>query len=134
MMSVVNKPASEASVPELINQLSAQTSRLIRDEMKLAQLEFRRGATQAGIGAGLFSTAGLLADTGWLALVAAAIAALALVLPVWAAAVIGAAVLFVAGGIAAALGKKHIAQAPQAADEVVTNVQADVDTVKESLR
>ncbi|ORA06145.1 hypothetical protein BST17_07075 [Mycolicibacterium bacteremicum] len=134
MTNVDTKPGSQASVPELVTQLSAQLSRLVRDEMKLAQLEFRRGATKAGIGAGLFSTAGLLAATGWLALVTAAIAALALVLPVWAAAVIVAAVLFIAAAVAAVLGKKQLAQAPEAADEVASSVSADVDAVRGSLK
>ncbi|MGW0161414.1 phage holin family protein [Mycobacterium sp. NPDC003323] len=133
MTNIETKPGSEASVPELINQLATQTSRLVRDEMKLAQLEFRRGATKAGLGVGLFSTAGLLAFTGMLALVAAAVAALALVLPVWAAAAIVAAVLFVAAGIAAVVGKKQIEQAPEAAGEVSSSVHADVDAVRGSL-
>ena len=84
----------------------------------------------AGIGAGLFSTAGLLAVSGWLALIAGAVAALALMLPVWAAAMIVAAVLFVAAAVAAMIGKKQLAQAPAAADEVVSSVSADVDAVR----
>lgn len=130
MTNVDTPPSQQASVPELINQLSEQLSRLVRDELRLAQWEFRRGATKAGIGAGLFSTAGLLAVSGWLALIAGAVAALALVLPVWAAAVIVAAVLFVAAAIAALIGKKQLAQAPAAADEVVSSVSADVDAVR----
>ncbi|TQK30172.1 phage holin family protein [Arthrobacter sp. SLBN-53] len=130
MTNVDTPPTHQASVPELITQLSEQLSRLVRDELRLAQWEFRRGATKAGIGAGLFSTAGLLAVSGWLALTAGAVSALALVLPVWAAAVIVAAVLFVAAAIAAMIGKKQLAQAPVAADEVVSSVSADVDAVR----
>jgi hypothetical protein len=53
------KPAAEASMAELMTQLSSQTSRLVRDEMRLAQKEFVESAKHAGIGAGLFSAAGL---------------------------------------------------------------------------
>src|SRR5262249_23598321 len=60
--------------------LSSQVSRLIRDEMRLAEKEFRESAKHAGIGAGLFSVAGLLAFFGAAALIAAAVAALSLVL------------------------------------------------------
>jgi hypothetical protein len=44
---------------ELMTQLSSQTSRLVRDEMRLAQKEFVESAKHAGIGAGLFSAAAI---------------------------------------------------------------------------
>ena len=65
---------------ELMTQLSSQTSRLVRDEMRLAQKEFVESAKHAGIGAGLFSAAGLVAVFGLGSLIAAAIAALSLAL------------------------------------------------------
>jgi hypothetical protein len=40
-MSVESKPTSDASIGELMSQLSSQTSRLVRDEMRLAQKEFQ---------------------------------------------------------------------------------------------
>src|SRR6478735_8942554 len=112
MTNLETKPAEQASIPELIDRLTTQTSRLVRDEIQLAQKEFQLAAKRTGIGAGLFSTAGLLAFTGLLAVVTAAIAALALVLPVWAAAAIVAVVLLAAAGIAAVIGKKQVEQAP----------------------
>ena len=39
---------------ELMTQLSSQTSRLVRDEIRLAQKEFVESAKHAGIGAGLW--------------------------------------------------------------------------------
>jgi Flp pilus assembly protein TadB len=71
-----------------MSNLSTQTSRLVRDEMKLAQKELQQSVRHAGIGAGLISVAGLLAVFGLATVIAAAVAALALVLPVWTAAVI----------------------------------------------
>ena len=132
MTNLETKPAEQASIPELIDRLTTQTSRLVRDEIQLAQKEFQLAAKRTGVGAGLFSTAGLLAFTGLLAVVTAAIAALALVLPVWAAAAIVAVVLLAAAGIAAVIGKKQIEQAPAAAKEVVSSVTEDVNTVKEA--
>ena len=78
------KPAAEASISELMTQLSSQTSRLVRDEMRLAQKEFVESAKHAGIGAGLFSAAGLLAVFGLGSAITAAIAALSLVDDPWA--------------------------------------------------
>ena len=73
------KPAAQASVSELMSQLSSQTSRLLRDEMRLARKEFVESVTHAGIGAGLFSATGLLAVFGLGSVITPAIAALSLV-------------------------------------------------------
>ena len=87
-MTAGSTPTESASTGELITQMAAQTSRLVRDEIRLAQKEFQESAKHAGIGAGLFSVAGVFAVFGVATLIAAAVAALALVLPVWAAALI----------------------------------------------
>jgi Flp pilus assembly protein TadB len=131
-MSVESKPAADTSIGELMSQLSAQTSRLVRDEMRLAQKELQESVKHAGIGAGLISAAGLLAVLGLATLIAAAVAALALVLPVWAAAVIVAVVLFVAAGIAALLGRKQAAEVAPPATESVESVKADIQEVKDA--
>jgi hypothetical protein len=131
-MSVESKPAADASIGELMGQLSAQTSRLVRDEMRLAQKELQQSVKHAGIGAGLISAAGLLAVIGLLTLVAAAVAALALVLPVWAAAVIVAVVLFIAAGIAALLSRKQAGGITPPVTESAASVKADIKEVKEA--
>src|SRR5262245_60750763 len=118
-MSVETKQAADPSISELMSQLSSQVSRLIRDEMRLAEKEFRESAKHAGIGAGLFSVAGLLAFFGGAAVIAAAVAALSLVLAVWAAALIVGAVLFVAAGIAALIGRSQAKEVTPAAPRTV---------------
>ncbi|KUI40612.1 hypothetical protein AU198_12780 [Mycobacterium sp. GA-1199] len=132
MMTVESKPTADASVGELMSQLSTQTSRLIRDEMRLAQKEFQESAKHAGIGAGLFSAAGLLAFFGAATLIAAGVAALSLVLPVWAAALIVAAVLFAIAGIAALLGRKQAQEVTPAVPKTVETVKADIQELKDA--
>jgi uncharacterized membrane protein YqjE len=131
-MSVESKSAADASIGELVSQLSTQTSRLVRDEMRLATKELQQSAKHAGIGVGLFSAAGLLAVLGLMALTAAGVAALALVLPVWAAAVIVAVVLFVAAGVAALFGRKQAAEIAPPPKESVESVKADINEVKDA--
>lgn len=133
MTDVKTRSTGDASIPELINELSTQTARLVRDEVRLAQKEFQRAATRTGVGAGLAGAGGVLAFAGVLALTAAGIAALSLVLPVWAAAMVVAVVLFAAAGVAALVAKKQVTQAPDAAHESIASVQADVDTVKRAV-
>ncbi|BBY84168.1 membrane protein [Mycolicibacterium pulveris] len=125
-----SRPAADASIGELMGQLSTQTSRLVRDELRLAQKEFQDSAKHAGIGAGLFSVAGLLAFFGFATLITAGIAALALILPVWAAALIVGGVLFLAAGIAALVGRKQTDEVTPAAPRTVQTVKADIDELK----
>ncbi|OBK82515.1 hypothetical protein A5650_23350 [Mycobacterium sp. 1164985.4] len=132
MMTVESRPTADASIGELMSQLSTQTSRLIRDEMRLAQKEFQESAKHAGIGAGLFSVAGLLAFFGAATLIAAGVAALSLVVEVWAAALIVAAVLFVIAGIAALVGRKQAQEITPAAPKTVETVKADIQELKDA--
>jgi Flp pilus assembly protein TadB len=120
---------------ELIKQMTEQLSTLLREELRLAQLEMTQKAKTAGKGAGLLGGAGLLALLAAGALVACAIAALALVLPVWAAALIVAVVLLAAAGVLALIGKKQLARAtPAAPREAVDSLRADVETIKQRAR
>lgn len=100
--------------------------------MRLAQAEFKVSVKHAGIGAGFFSGTAVLAVLGLASLITAAIAALALVLPVWAAAVIVAVVLFAASGIAALVGKKQLGQASPTPEMTVSNVKHDIQEVKDA--
>ncbi len=121
----------EQSTGELISRLSTDLTTLVRDELRLASAEMTGKAKRAGIGAGMFGAAGLLALYGVGALLAAIIAALALVMDVWIAALIVAVVLFVAAGIAALLGKNKVNEAGGAVPQrTVESVKADVDAVK----
>jgi hypothetical protein len=131
-MTVESKSAADASIGELMSQLSAQTSRLVRDEMRLAQKEFQESVKHAGIGAGLISVAGVLSVLGLATLIASAVAALSLVLPVWAAAVIMAVVVFIAAGIAALLGRKQAAEVAPPPKVSVESVKADIQEVKDA--
>ncbi len=123
----------QPSTGELVSRLSQELSTLVRDEIKLAQLEVSSKAKKAGIGVGLFGGAGVFAWFGFGALVAAAILGIATAVSAWLAAVIvGAALLVIAGG-AALLGKKEVSQgAPPLPDQAIAGVKTDVATVKEA--
>ncbi len=131
-MTAESKQAADPSIGELMRQLSSQLSRLIRDEMRLAEKEFQQSAKHAGIGAGLFSVAGLLAFFGAAAVIAAAVAALSLVLSVWAAALIVGAVLFLAAGVAALVGRRQAQEVAPAAPRTVETVKADIQELKDA--
>jgi membrane protein len=120
---------------ELVQDLSRQTSTLIRQEMRLAQAELAEKGRHAGKGAGMFGGAGAVALYGVGALVAAAILGLATVLEPWiAAAAVGAALLLVAG-VLALTGKKELDEAgPPKPERALESVQRDLETVKTRAR
>lgn len=120
---------------ELVQDLSRQTSTLIRQEMRLAQAELTEKGRHAGKGAGMFGGAGLVALYGVGALIAAAILGLATVLEPWiAAAAVGAGLLLVAG-ILALTGKKELEEAgPPKPEQAIDSVQRDIETVKARAR
>lgn len=123
---------AEPTAGELMTHLSEQTSRLIHDEMRLAKAEVKSNVKHAAAGAGLFSTAGVLALYGLGAAIVAAVAALALVLPLWASALIVAATQLIAAGVAALVGKAQVRQVSPTPQRTVANVKRDVDEVKEA--
>jgi Putative Actinobacterial Holin-X, holin superfamily III len=125
----------EKPLGELVQDLSRQTSTLIRQEMRLAQAELAEKGRHAGKGAGMFGGAGAVALYGVGALVAAAILGLATVLEPWiAAAAVGAGLLLIAG-VLALTGKKELDEAsPPKPELAIESVQQDLETVKPRAR
>ncbi|WP_461666713.1 phage holin family protein [Gordonia sputi] len=135
MSHPVDPPSTpEPSVGQLMTQLSEQTSRLVRDELTLAQVELKNSAKHAGVGVGLFSGGGILALLGLGALVTAAIAGLALVLALWLSALIVGAVLLIGAGVAALLGKKQLQQSTPDMQRTVDSVKQDLAHAQEASR
>jgi uncharacterized membrane protein YqjE len=126
---------SERSAGDLVQRLSEQTATLVRQEMRLAQVELQEKGKRAGIGAGMFGGAGLVALYGVGALVAAAVVAIGTAVEPWLAAVIVGVVLLAAAGVLALLGRKQVEQAtPPTPERAMESVQRDVNEVKERVR
>ncbi|EWC63924.1 putative integral membrane protein [Actinokineospora spheciospongiae] len=125
--------ARELSTGELVSRLSEQVSRLVRDELSLAKVELKDKGKQAGVGAALGGSAGVLAWFGVAALMITAIAALALVLPTWAAALIVAGVLFAVAAVLGMVAVKKVKHAtPPIPEQAIDSTRRDVEAVKES--
>lgn len=121
-----NKP-----VGELVQALSEQTATLVRKELQLAQIELTEKGKRAGIGAGLFGGAGVIALYAVGVFIAAAVMGLATVIEPWVAAVIVGVVLLAAAGIASLMGKKQVEQAvPPAPEQAIQSTKRDVEEVK----
>ena len=127
--------AQERSTGELVKQMAEQVSVLVRDELKLAQVEMTRKGKQAGLGAGLLGGGGLIALYVVGCLIACAVIGLSHVVQAWLAALIVGTALLAIAGVAALMGKGRIQQAtPPVPTEAAASVKADVEEIKERAR
>lgn len=125
-------PASDRSAGDLVRQLSEQVSVLVRDELRLAQLELTRKGKQAGTGIGMLGSGGLVAFYGVGCLLASAIIAIAGTLAAWLAALIVGAALLAVAATTALLGKSRLQKAaPPVPQEAVASIKTDVEEIKE---
>jgi hypothetical protein len=120
---------------ELVRDLSTQVSSLVRQELELAKLELTEKGKQAGIGAGMFGGAGVLALYAGGVLVAAAVLGLATALDGWLAALIVGGVLLAGAGVLAVLGRSRARRAvPPAPERAIASVKEDVRYAKEHVQ
>jgi uncharacterized membrane protein YqjE len=126
---------SERSVGDLVQELAQQTATLVRQEMRLAQVELQEKGKRAGIGAGMFGGAGLVALYGVGAVVSALIMLVATAIEPWVSALIVGVVLLATAGILALLGRRQVEQAtPPKPERAMESVQHDVEHVRERVR
>jgi hypothetical protein len=122
---------STASTSELVQRLSTQLSELVRGELEVARTELAAKGKRAGAGAGLAGAGGVVALFGVAALIAAAIAGLATVVPVWLSALIIGVLLLLVAGVLTLVGRNQLrSAAPPVPEQAVQGVQRDVETVK----
>jgi membrane protein len=122
----------DRSASELLRDLSQQTGDLVRHEMELAKAELREKGKAAGMGAGMFGGAGVVALYGVGALTACAILALAIVVDAWLAALIVGVGYLAIAGILALTGKKKVEEAtPPVPEQAIESSKEDVEWTKQ---
>ena len=118
-------------MPELVKELSSQTSELVRQEVALAKAELAEKGKQAGVGAGLFTVAGVVGFLGAAALTAALIALLSEAMDTWLAALIVAAVYLTAAGVSALAGRDRVRDAsPLIPEQAIETTKEDIEWAK----
>ena len=120
----------ERSIGELVKELSAQTSTLVRQEIKLAQAEVTEKGKLAGKGAGMLAGAAVGALLGLGALTALLIIILDSFLPLWLAALIVTLLWFAVAAVLALSGKKALQSATPPAPQTVETVKEDIQWAK----
>jgi uncharacterized membrane protein YqjE len=122
----------QRSAGELVKELTELVPRLVRDELKLAQIEMTRKGKQAGVGAGMLGASGLIALYAVGCLLACVIIALSGVIAAWLSALIVGAALLAVSGVAALVGKGRLTKAaPPVPRQAIDSVHADVEEIRE---
>ncbi|MGI8679064.1 MAG: phage holin family protein [Jatrophihabitans sp.] len=134
--TAVGSPAEgDASFGQLASQLSEQVSRLVHDELALAQVETKAKAKKLGVGVGMFGASAVLGYFALAVLIAAAVLGLATAIHAWLAAVIVGVVLLAVAGVIALLGKRNVSKgSPPVPRDAIDSVHADVEAVRGAVQ
>jgi hypothetical protein len=119
----------DASVGELVSRVTTDLSTLMRQELELAKAELKEEAVQAGKAAGLFGAGGVagLMTLGFLSL--ALMFGLAVVMPLWLAALIVGLLWAAVGGATVLMGRTEV-QRIGAPERTIKTVKEDMEWVK----
>jgi hypothetical protein len=124
----------ERSLGTLLSDITGETVELVRQELALFKAEMQEKLGRAGIGAALLGAAALVAYSGWVFLLLAAVLALALVLPAWAAALIVGVLVVGVGGVLALIGRSRMRADALAPERTVRSLREDQAWIKERFR
>jgi hypothetical protein len=116
---------------ELVKQLAEEVSNLVRAEIELARAEVTTKGKRAGIGLGELGAAGIVALYALGALTACFIAVLALLIPVWVAALIVAVIYGIAAGVLYLVGRRQLQQTvPPTPERTQRTIKEDIEWAK----
>ena len=101
------RPKAERTISGLFSDLASETTLLFRQELALLKAELHEKFGRIGQGAVSLGAGVLLAFSGWMVLLAAAVLGLATVLPAWAAALIVAFVTLAISAVLLVIGKNR---------------------------
>jgi hypothetical protein len=125
---------AERSLTALLSDVAGETVELVRQELALFKAELQEKLGRAGGGAALVGAGALIAYSGLLFLLLAAVFALALVLPAWAAALIVGVLVLGAGGALALVGKRRMRADAMAPERTMRSLREDGAWIKERFR
>ena len=118
------------SIGELFSDLSRETTELIRQEMRLATTELTRKAKHAGREVMWLALGAAIAYAGFLVLLAAAVAAVAIFLPAWVAALVVGLVVAVIGGVLVQQGISALKNVDLAPRQTIETLKEDKEWAK----
>lgn len=127
-------PPSEPTISELVATLTTLVTDLVRGEIDLFVAQLKEKGKRFGLAIGLFAGAAVLLVFMVGVLLTAAVLALALVLPGWAAALCIAGLLLLVAALLAYLGLRGVMKAKIGTPAIKSNLARDVALVTERHR
>jgi len=127
---MANQTVGERSTGEIMQDVIRDVGEVVRGEVRLAKAEMVETARNAGTAGGFFGGAAVCGLMGVAALVVAAIAGLALLMPLWAAALIMGVLLACIGGAMYAGGRSKLKEVHPVPEKTVQTIKDDVQWAK----
>lgn len=131
---VIVERHEERSATDIVQDLVQDLGNIVRAEIHLAKTEMTEKAAKAGRGAGMMGGAGVIGLLAGAALVTCCIAALAIAIPVWAAALIMAFLLGVIATAAFSAGRKQLKSVNPVPEQTARTIREDVQWAKRQTR
>ena len=124
---------NDQSLGAMIGELVGDVQDLIRGEVNLAKQEVKEEAKAAGMGVGLMVGAGVLAFVGLFFIGLTLTYALNAVIPIWAAALIVAALFLIAAFVLFTMGKGRLQHVDPVPRQAVESIKEDAEWVKQQI-
>ena len=137
MYAMGGRPAalqSRRSFGQLVGSVTDGVRSLLRKEAELAKLEMVDAISARAKGAGLFTAAAVFGVFAFGFLAAAGAAALAIVLPTWAAIAIVGGLFLVGAGLAALVARRRMRSPSLAPEQTRRTLQEDVAWAKQQMK
>ena len=127
------RPRSDRSIAALLADLANETGTLVRQEIALFKAEIGEKLGRLGMGTGAIAAGGLIAFSGWLALIAAAILGLAKVVAPWLAALIVGGVVLAIGAGLLFFGKSRLAADTLVPRRTLNSLREDEEWIRDQI-
>jgi Putative Actinobacterial Holin-X, holin superfamily III len=127
------RPKSGRSVAALLSDLASETAMLVRQEIALFKAELREKLARLGQGVGALAAGGLVAFSGWLALLAAAVLSLSNLVEPWLAALIVGVVVLALGAGLLFFGKSRLNADALAPRRTINSLREDEAWIRDQL-
>lgn len=121
----------DRTVREIVSDVSADFTALLREEMALAKTELRQGFKEFARGAAFLLVAAFILNAGFLALVASLVVGLANAMAIWLSALIVGLVLAIVGALLLMKGVDSMKNAELKPERTIETLKEDAKIVKE---
>ena len=131
---VIERPREARSAGDILQNVVQDLGNIVRSEIQLAKTEMSAKASKAGQGAGMMGVAGAIALLAGAALVTCCIAALAIAIPIWAAALVMSFLLGVIAMVVFSTGRTRLKKVNPVPEETARTIREDVQWARQHTR